>query len=131
MPKKKDEDPDTWRFLKASGINVLQLGAVLIFGTMFYMNTTSYQEKTDTRFSDKEKQEEERYSDTEKRFEQFSQAREKQLDQISKMQEGQNSLLLEVKTMGANVSSLVDAVKETRTEQSKINDTLRDIKVGK
>lgn len=128
---RKKEEPDTWGFFRSSGVGVLQLGAVVIFGTMFYMNTLNYQEKTDARFAEKDKQEESRLADTDKRFDEFSKSRDKQLDQIGKMQEGQNAMLLEVKTMGANMNSLVDAVKETRSEQSKINDTLRDIKVGK
>lgn len=127
----KDDEDQTWGFLKSSGINALQLGAVVIFGTMFYMNTTNYQEKTDARFTEKEKQEEARYAETEKRFDDFSKSREKQIDQMTEMQKGQSAMLLEVKTMGVNMASLVDAFKETRTEQIKINDILRDIKVGK
>jgi hypothetical protein len=114
----KQNDP--WKFLRSSGIPFATWITIIIFGTLFYGDNQKFQKDT-LEFQD----------DSKKRFDDFTKFREKQ-------SERDNSLLLEVKTMGASLGTLIESMKEVRIEQkeirgeqSKLNESMRDLKVVK
>lgn len=91
----------------ATGINLVQLVAVIWFGASFYTQVNANQLRNDERFAE------------------FSEARKTQNQQMLKLQEAQNELLVKISTISERMSSQADVVKDIRDILTRPNGDLR------
>lgn len=97
---KSKDGKETWAIDKrinlVTGINLIQLVAIIWFGASFYTQVNANQLRNDERFTE------------------FSETRKTQNDQMVKLQEAQNELLVKLSAMSERMNSQTDAVKDIR-----------------